>query len=61
MRFGVVRTGYSAFTHKVMAEAAPRYAIFDHIMYDVAALDEEFVELAGLGGFHSAETPQALA
>ena len=44
-----------------MAESAPRYAIFDQRMYDVAALEEEFVELASRGGFHAAETPQALA
>ena len=60
-RFGDESTGYSAFTPKVMAEAAPRYAIFDQRMHDVAALEEEFVELADRGGFHSAETPQALA
>ena len=60
-RFGDESTGYSAFTPKVMAEAAPRYAIFDQRMHDVAALEEEIVELADRGGFHSAETPQALA
>jgi fumarate reductase flavoprotein subunit len=44
-----------------MAEAAPRYAIFDQKMYDVAALEEEFVELSLRGGFKSADGPEALA
>ncbi len=60
-RFGDESAGYSGFTPNVMAEAAPRYAIFDQKMYDVAALEEEFVELARHGGFKSADTPHALA
>ncbi|HEU0060478.1 MAG TPA: FAD-dependent oxidoreductase, partial [Hyphomicrobiaceae bacterium] len=44
-RFGDESAGYSAFTPKVLAEAAPRYAIFDQKMYEVAALEEEFLEL----------------
>jgi fumarate reductase flavoprotein subunit len=60
-RFGDESAGYSGFTPNVMAETAPRYAIFDQKMYDVAALEEEFVELARHGGFKSADTPQALA
>jgi fumarate reductase flavoprotein subunit len=60
-RFGDESTGYSGFTPNVMAEAAPRYAIFDQRMYDVAAQEEEFLELAGHGGFKSADTPNDLA
>ena len=60
-RFGDESAGYSGFTPNVMAESAPRYAIFDQKMHDVAALEEEFVELARLGGFKSADTPLALA
>jgi flavocytochrome c len=61
LRFGDESAGYSGFTPKVMAEAAPRYAIFDQKMYDVAALEEEFVELSQRGGFKSADGPEALA
>jgi fumarate reductase flavoprotein subunit len=60
-RFGDESAGYSGFTPKVLAEAAPRYAIFDQKMYDVAALEEEFVELARHGAFKSADTPEELA
>src|SRR5262245_5891473 len=61
LRFGDEGAGYSGFTPNVMAEAAPRYAIFDAKMYAVAALEEEFVELAQRGGFKSADTAEALA
>jgi fumarate reductase flavoprotein subunit len=60
-RFGDESRGYSGFTPNVMAEAAPRYAIFDQRMYDVAAQEEEFVELASHGGFKSAATSEELA
>jgi fumarate reductase flavoprotein subunit len=60
-RFGDESLGYSGFTPNVMAESAPRYAIFDQKMYEVAALEEEFVELAERGGFKSAATPMELA
>ena len=60
-RFGDESAGYSGFTPKVMAQAAPRYAIFDQKMHDVAALEEEFIELARHGAFKSADTPSDLA
>ena len=60
-RFGDESAGYSGFTPDVLAQAAPRYAIFDQKMFDVAALEEEFLELHRHGGFKSADTPQALA
>ena len=59
-RFGDESAGYSGFTPNVLAEAAPRYAIFDQKMYDVAALEEEFVELARHGGFKAADDAQAI-
>jgi flavocytochrome c len=61
LRFGDESAGYSGFTPNVMAEAGPRYAIFDQKMYDVAALEEEFVELAQRGGCKSAQSAAALA
>ena len=60
-RFGDESAGYSGFTPDVLAQAAPRYAIFDQKMFDVAAQEEEFMELHRHGGFKSADTPQALA
>jgi fumarate reductase flavoprotein subunit len=60
-RFGDESAGYSGFTPTVMAEAAPRYAVFDQKIYDVAALEEEFVELARHGGFKAAESAKDLA
>jgi fumarate reductase flavoprotein subunit len=60
-RFGDESRGYSGFTPNVMAEAAPRYAIFDQRMYDIAAQEEEFVELSRHGGFKAAATTEELA
>src|SRR5262249_32450141 len=53
--------GYSGFTPNVMAQGAPCFAIFDQRIFDVAALEEEFVELANYGGIRKADTPAALA
>lgn len=60
-RFGDESAGYSGFTRDVMAATAPRFAVFDQKMYDVAALEEEFVELAKYGGFKSAASAAELA
>lgn len=60
-RFGDESAGYSGFTRNVMAAAAPRYAIFDQKIFDVAALEEEFVELARYGGFKTAADAHDLA
>ena len=60
-RFGDESAGYSAFTPNVLAQAAPRYAIFDQKMYDVAAREEEFLALARMGGFKAAATAPSLA
>ena len=57
-RFGDESAGYSGFTRNVMAATAPRFAIFDQKIFDVAAQEEEFVELAKYGGFKSAATPE---
>jgi fumarate reductase flavoprotein subunit len=60
-RFGDESTGYSAYTPNVMAQGGPCFAIFDQKIFDVAALEEEFVELANYGGIKKAGTPAALA
>jgi len=60
-RFGDESAGYSGFTPNVMAQGSPCFAIFDQKIFDVAALEEEFVELADYGGIRKADTPAALA
>jgi fumarate reductase flavoprotein subunit len=49
-RFGDESAGYSGYTPNVMAQSGPCFAIFDQKIFDVAALEEEFVELANYGG-----------
>jgi fumarate reductase flavoprotein subunit len=60
-RFGDESAGYSGYTPNVMAQGGPCFAIFDQKIFDVAALEEEFVELADYGGVKKADTPAALA
>jgi fumarate reductase flavoprotein subunit len=60
-RFGDESAGYSGYTPNVMAQGGPCFAIFDQKIFDVAALEEEFVELADYGGVKKAETAAALA
>jgi fumarate reductase flavoprotein subunit len=60
-RFGDESAGYSGFTPDVMAQGGACFAIFDQKIFDVAALEEEFVELANYGGVKIADTPTALA
>src|SRR3984893_2371353 len=60
-RVGDESGGYSGYTPDVMAQGGPCFAIFDQKIFDVAALEEEFVELANYGGIRKADTPAALA
>jgi fumarate reductase flavoprotein subunit len=60
-RFGDESAGYSGYTPNVMAQGGPCFAIFDQKIFDVAALEEEFVELAHYGGIKKADKPAALA
>jgi len=60
-RFGDESAGYSGFTPRVMAAGPGCMAIFDQRIFDVAALEEEFVELARYGGFKSGATIEAAA
>jgi fumarate reductase flavoprotein subunit len=60
-RFGDESAGYSGYTPNVMAQGGPCFAIFDQRIFDVAALEEEFVDLANYGGTRKADTPAALA
>lgn len=60
-RFGDESAGYSGFTPNVMAAGEGCRAIFDQRIFDVAALEEEFRELADYGGFKSGDTIEAAA
>jgi fumarate reductase flavoprotein subunit len=60
-RFGDESVGYSAFAQYVAARPAPQFAIFDQRMFDIAARESEFQELADYGGFRSAGSLSELA
>lgn len=60
-RFGDESAGYSGFTPDVMAAGAGSVAIFDQRIFDIAALEEEFRELADYGGFKRGETVEQAA
>lgn len=60
-RFGDESAGYSGYTPNVMAQNGPCFAIFDQKIFDVAADEEEFLELANYGGVKKADTPAQLA
>ena len=55
-RFGDESTGYSGFARIVLAQGEFAYAIFDQKIFDIAAHEEEFMELVKFGGVKKAET-----
>jgi fumarate reductase flavoprotein subunit len=61
LRFGDESLGYSGFAKNVLEQGPFAYAIFDQRIYDIAAQEEEFVELANFGGFKRADTAESLA
>ncbi|WP_204351468.1 hypothetical protein, partial [Providencia stuartii] len=60
-RFGDESLGYSGFARVVLEHGDFAYAVFDRKIFDIAAQEEEFAELAGFGGLKQAETAEALA
>lgn len=60
-RFGDESTGYSGFARIVLSQGEFAYAIFDQKIFDIAALEEEFMELVKFGGVKQAETVEAAA
>ena len=60
-RFGNESLGYSGYARIVLEQGARAFAIFDQTIFDVAAQEEEFVELADYGGLKSAPTAAAAA
>ncbi|PSC05466.1 FAD-binding dehydrogenase [Alsobacter soli] len=60
-RFGDESLGYSGYARVVLEHGQRAYAIFDQKIFDIAAQEEEFLELANYGGVKKAESPEALA
>ncbi len=60
-RFGNENAGYSGYAREVMAQGEVCYAVFDARIREVAAREEEFVELMEYGGVKSGETVAEIA
>jgi fumarate reductase flavoprotein subunit len=60
-RFGDESLGYSGYARIVLEQGEYAYAVFDQKIFDVAAGEEEFLELAKYGGLKKADSPEALA
>lgn len=59
-RFGNEDAGYSGFAPAVMAQGEMAYAVYDRRIHAIAAQEEEYAELAEMGGVRWADTPEAL-
>ncbi len=60
-RFGNEATGYSGYARIVLKQGEPVFAVFDQRVFDIAAAEEEFLELFNHGGFKSAASAGQLA
>ncbi len=60
-RFGNESLGYSGYARIVLEQGAHAYAVFNQAIFDVAAQEEEFVELVNYGGLKTAPTAGAAA
>lgn len=60
-RFGDESLGYSGYARIVLEKVGQAYTIFDQRIFDIAALEEEFVELARYGAFKEGDDPRGLA
>lgn len=60
-RLGDESIGYSGFTAEVLRGTLPAYVIYDRRIKGIAQREEEFAELADMGGAREYETSQALA
>lgn len=60
-RFGDESVGYSGFARIVLDKAGHGYIVFDKRIFDIAALEEEFLELYHYGAFRHADGPRELA
>jgi len=60
-RFGNEDAGYSGFAPQVMAQGEFAWAVYDRRIHEVAALEEEYAEMARMGAVRWADEPRALA
>jgi len=60
-RFGNEDAGYSGFAPAVMAQGEFAWAVYDRRIHAVAALEEEYAEMAQMGAVRWADIPGALA
>ncbi|WP_038014048.1 FAD-dependent oxidoreductase [Thalassobaculum salexigens] len=60
-RFGNEDAGYSGFAPNVMGQGEMVYAVYDRRIHEIAAQEEEYAELAEMGGVRWADTPEGLA
>jgi fumarate reductase flavoprotein subunit len=60
-RFGNEDAGYSGFAPNVMAQGDFAHAVYDRRIHDIAALEEEYAEMARMGAVRWADTPRDLA
>jgi fumarate reductase flavoprotein subunit len=55
-RFGDESLGYSGYARVVQGQGANAWAVFDQTIFDIAAQEEEFVELVDHGGVRKGNT-----
>ncbi len=60
-RFGNEGLGYSGYARVVLEQGEFAFAVFDQRIFEIAALEEEFMELVRYGGVRKAETVAELA
>lgn len=60
-RFGDESLGYSGYARIVLGQGPEAFALFDQRIFDIAAQEEEFVELWRFGGIKPADTPEDAA
>lgn len=60
-RFGDESLGYSGFARIVLGQGEFAFAVFDQKIFDIAALEEEFMELVHYGGIKKADRISDLA
>lgn len=60
-RFGDESLGYSGFARIVLGQGEFAFAVFDQKIFDIAAMEEEFMELVRYGGIKKADRISDLA
>lgn len=60
-RFGNEDAGYSGFAPNVMAQGEQAWAVYDARVHEIALAEEEYAEMAAMGGVRWADTPAELA